>query len=164
MRQPSRPTTRPGLSLLEVLVSLTIFLMALAGLTFLLTVAGNTAQEASHRSHALRLCQSKLSEVVAGAVPLQGGGGGPFDEEPAYQWSVDAQNGSVQGLWNVTVKVSHKRADGSQLTVSLSQMVLDPSTAGSTQDTPAGPASSVLSSSGASTTGGSTSGSSSSGM
>ena len=159
MRVPMHRPARPGLSLFEVIISLAIFLMALAALAFLLTIAGNNAQESSQRSNALRLCQSKMSEVISGVVSLQGGGGGAFEQEPEYQWSVDAQqNGSVQGLYNVTVKVSRKRANGSKLEVTLSQMVLDPTIAGSTQDTPAGPAS------GTSITSTTTSGTSSSGM
>jgi type II secretory pathway pseudopilin PulG len=160
---PTHRPARPGLSLLEVIISLAIFLMSLAVLVFLLTLAGNNARMSSQRSHALRLCRSKMSEVISGVVSVQGGGGGDFDEDPDYQWSVEAQqNGSVQGLYNVTVKVSRKRTSGQKLEVTLSQMVLDPTIAGSTQDTPAGPASGTSITS--TTTSGSSSGGSSSGM
>lgn len=137
LRPASSPAghPRPGLSLIEVLVSLAIFLMSLAGLAYLLTIAGNHALEAQYRSEAAQLAQSKLAEVQAGAVPLQSGGGS-FDDEPDYHWSLEAQQGSVQGLWNVTVRVQRQRPDGSQVEVALSQMVLDPSGVGSTQDVP----------------------------
>jgi type II secretion system protein I len=128
---------RPALSLLEVLVALAIFLVSLAALAYLLTLSGNMAMEAQQRTHAMHLAQSKLAEVIAGAMPIQSGSGS-FDEDPDYQWSVDSQQGATQNLWNVTVKVTRPRKKGKPLEVTLCQMVLDPSNVGSTQDvTPA---------------------------
>ena len=85
---------------------------------------------------ATRLCKSKLNEVISGVVPLSSQGDSPFDEEPDYSWSLDAeQNGSVDGLWNVTVRVTRTQTDaGDPIECSVTQMVLDPSIEGSTQD------------------------------
>jgi prepilin-type N-terminal cleavage/methylation domain-containing protein len=128
-----RPVRR-GLSLLEVLVALAIFLLSLVGLGFLLTVAGNTALETQYRTQAAGMCQSKLAEVAAGAVPLEGQSDVPFDEDPDYHWSLEVQAGTPQGLHNVTVRVSRKRPDGSMMECSLSQMVMDPAMVGSVHD------------------------------
>jgi general secretion pathway protein I len=153
MRLPCsvNPTTRPALSLLEVLVALTIFLLSLVALSHLINLGGNLANQAQQRSEAASLCQTKLAEVVAGAVPLQSSGSTPFDEAPDYQWSVQSESGTSPGLNNVTVTVSRQAANGQRLEVSLSQMVLDPAILGSTQDTPpSNNASTTTSSSGSS--------------
>src|SRR4051812_42042043 len=100
MRLPSVARARPGLTLLEVLVALAIFLLALAGLVHLVTVAGNRALEAQYQTRAAELCQSKLAEVQAGAVPLSSQSDVAFDEAPEYHWSLDAGQGQAAGLYN----------------------------------------------------------------
>jgi Tfp pilus assembly protein PilV len=150
-----RRAARRGLSLLEVLVALAVFLMSLIGLGFLLSVAGNTAMETQYRIQAAGICQSKLAEVVAGSIPLEGQPEAQFEEDPEYQWSLDVQPGGPQGLFNVTVKVSRKRGDGSLMECSLTQMVLDPKMVGSVHDVPGTITGDSSSSSGTSGTSGS---------
>ena len=53
------------------------------------------------------------------------------DDDPNYQWSMDCESSSVTNLWNVTVRVTRSRSDGSQVQCVLSQMVLDPAQRGS---------------------------------
>lgn len=130
-----RQTRRDALSLLEVIIALATFLLALVGLGYLLTVAGNLALDTQFRSQAALLCQSKLAEVSAGAVALESRVEVPFDEDDAYKWSLDAQQATA-GLYNVTIIVSRKRPDGTTLETSLSQMVLDPKMVGSVHDEP----------------------------
>jgi type II secretion system protein I len=125
---------RQGFSLLEVLVAMAIFLFAFAAISQLVTLSADRALEVKLKSQATQLCQAKLAEVMAGAVPLSSQSEATLDEDPSWLWSLDAEQGSVQGLWNVTVKFSRKRANGSTLETSLSQMVLDPSLRGSTLD------------------------------
>ncbi len=125
---------RPGLSLLEVLTALAIFLVSLIALGQLLTISGERAYEVQQQSHAAQLCQSKLAEVVSGAVSLSSTSES-FDEDPDWQWNLDAeQDSSITGLWRVQVKVSRDLADGSHYESTIHQMVLDPSLRGSTTD------------------------------
>ena len=152
------PAARPALTLMEVLVSLAIFLLSLAALTRLVSMAGERALEAQYRSQATMYCLSQLAEAEAGSIALGSQGGGPLDDDPDYEWSMDAEQGQVAGLWNVTVTVTHKNPGGSPVKVSLSKMVLDPSAVGSTQDSV--PVNSSASSSSSAGTGGSSSGSS----
>src|SRR5437016_5563530 len=127
--RPARP--RRGLSLLEVLVALTIFLLSFVAIGRLVTLASDHALEIQYQSQATQLAQSKLNEVICGALPLQSGSGS-FDEDEAWQWTLDADpEGTVDGLWTVTVKVSRSSNDGSDTSASLSQMVLDPTLRGS---------------------------------
>src|SRR5262245_26135864 len=124
-----RRAPRRGLSLVEVIASLAIFLFSLIAIGQLLNFAGSLAAEARTRGTAARLAQSKLAEVVAGAVALQGASG-TCEDEPDYEWQVAAEPGASDMLHNVTVTVSRKDADGHVVSVSLSQMVLDPQRVG----------------------------------
>jgi type II secretion system protein I len=136
MYLPTRPAkVRPGLSLLEVLVALTIFLLSFVAIGKLVTYSSDKAIEIQYQSHATRLAQSKMNEVIAGVVPLEGGGSGNFEEDPEWHWSVEAeQGGDVSNLWTVTVTVSRTFGGGEEVSSSLTQMVLDPSIRGSVFD------------------------------
>src|SRR5262245_17108748 len=77
---------RRGMSLLEVLAALAIFLMSVIVLGRLVIFAGERARDVQAVSEATQLCQSKLAEVVAGAVPLDPQSGVAFEEDPAWTW------------------------------------------------------------------------------
>lgn len=125
---------RRGLSLLEVLLSVAIFLLALGGISHLMSVATRNAEEVRQRSKTARLCQSKLAEVVAGVVPMDPQTEVPVEEEPDMVWSLEAEPGTITGLWNVTVRVGRVMPGGQRVETVMSQMVLDPSLVGSTHD------------------------------
>jgi Tfp pilus assembly protein PilV len=128
---------RAGLSLLEVLLSLTIFLLSFIAIGRLITLSSDMALDIQQRSQAVQLCQSKLAEVAIGAVPLQAQSNVPFEEDLDWQWSLDCQLGDVENLWNVTVTVSRQGTDGAEGAISLTQMVLDPTLRGSIFDSTA---------------------------
>ena len=132
---PRSIASRPGLSLLEVLVALFIFLLTFAALGQMITLSGKMATDVSERSQAMRLCQSKMNEFVVGIEPLQSQDGTPFDDDDSdWQWSVDCEEqGNITGLYTVTVTVSRTNQETSDSSGSykLAQMVLDPSLRGS---------------------------------
>src|SRR5262249_30485154 len=79
---PLRPRrARRGLSLLEVLVSLSIFLFALIVIGRLVVMGTDLALDVQYQSQATQLCQSKMAEVLCGAVPLSSQNEVPFDED-----------------------------------------------------------------------------------
>jgi Tfp pilus assembly protein PilV len=123
---------RSGVSLLESLIAAAIFFMAFAAINQLLDLAGQQAIAIRERSLAAQLAQSKLNEVVAGALPLSGQSGS-FDELPDWEWSVESSQHSVTGLWAVRVQVWHNGGNPANA-ISLDQLVLDPSKRGSTMD------------------------------
>jgi prepilin-type N-terminal cleavage/methylation domain-containing protein len=155
---------RRGLTLLEVLVALGIFLMAFATISRLITISADRAQDVQQLAQASQLCQAKLAEVAAGVVPLSGQTGVPFDEDPKFLWSLDAAQAQIAGLWKVTVKVTLERSDGSRIETALDRMLLDPSLRGNALDAALTAAnSSSSSSSGGSSTSGSSGSSSGTG-
>ena len=135
MYLPTLRTSRPGLSLMEVLVAVAIFLLALGGITQLVSMSSDRALEVQMMNQASRLCQSKFAQVQSGEVPLTAQSDTPFDEDPDYLWSLTVDPGTVTNLWVVTVKVARERPGSAPIESSLSQMLLDPSVVGSTQDT-----------------------------
>jgi prepilin-type N-terminal cleavage/methylation domain-containing protein len=136
---------RRGLSLLEVLVALAIFLLSLTAISQLINHASNRAIDTELRTHAGRICQSKLNEVLSGGIPLSPQSDTPDENEPDFNWSLDAEQAAVTGLWSITVKVSWTRPDGGTDSCSVSQMMIDPSIRGSTQDVPTAPTASTTS-------------------
>jgi len=127
---------RPGLSLLEVLTALAIFLVSLIALGQLISLTGERALEVQQLSRASQLSQSKLAEVISGAVSLSSQSG-DFDEDPDWHWEVQAeQDSSITGLWRIQVTVSRDMGDGTTFQNTVNQMVLDPSLRGSTADVP----------------------------
>ncbi len=146
---------RRALTLLEVVIALAIFLLAMTVFSQMLLRNGEITRDIQRQNLATRLCQSKLAEVVAGVVPLTSQDAVAFDEEPDYSWSLEANAGSVTGIWNVTVTVTRTDSDtDNPIQCSLTEMLLDPSIIGSTQDAP-NPSGTTTASSGGSTTSGS---------
>jgi general secretion pathway protein I len=133
MRSPRHLRRRHGLSLMEVLVALAIFLLAFAGLGQLVMLSANQALDAEHQVRAADLCQSKMAEVIAGAVSLTSQPEVPFEEDPNWRWSLDCDRNSVPGLWKVTVQVRRQQSQGPPQ-CTLTQLVLDPQIHGNVQD------------------------------
>jgi general secretion pathway protein I len=137
------PASRDGLSLLEVLVSMAIFLMALVALTYLVNTATERAGEAQYRARAAQLCHSKLNELMSGALPLESQPDSSIEDEPNFRWSAEIEPAGAQGLYNVLVRVRYRPDDPYPIEVALSRMMLDPKVCGSSQDVPAAPAESA---------------------
>lgn len=133
---PSR-RARQGLTLLEVVLSLAIFLFSLAALVELVSLASARVLQAQYRQYALLLCQSKLAELAAGATPLSNQTDTPLDEDPDWHWSATCDNSLANGLWTVQVTVTGPVGSNNPVSVTLTRMLLDPTVRGNTQDTPA---------------------------
>src|SRR5262245_53741092 len=115
MYLPPRPgRTRNGLSLLEVLVALAVFLLSFVAIGKLVTLSSDHALDIQYQSQATRLAVSKLNEVVSGGIPLQSSSGA-FDEDPDWQWSIDAEQTDIPNLWTVTVHVSRPSEEGEEI-------------------------------------------------
>ena len=137
---------RSGLSLLEVVVSLAIFLFSLTAVVQLMSLSSANVQEASARSRAVYLCQSKIAQIIAGEQPVSGGGGyRTFDDDstgdgpsnPGFEYSIESQPvDDIPGLYNVQVTVCKDVPGRGKVEISLSQMIMDPGKKGSTLDMP----------------------------
>lgn len=125
--QVDRRSPRNGLTLLEVLLSLGLFLGALAALSQLWYGGVRAAVQARLSTQAILRCESKLNEVVAGAVPLQTTSDAPFDDDANWTWNLQVESGPHADAMLVTVKVSHPGQGGlSSNDYQLSRLIRDP--------------------------------------
>jgi len=123
------PTRRAGLSLLEVLLALAIFLFSLAAIGALVDFGNERSTATAMQTTATRLAQAKLAEVEAGAISVTAGGSGTFDEEPEWNWSVESGSATVANVYPITVRVWREVA-GTTHEVTITQMVYDPAMMG----------------------------------
>src|SRR4051794_18928177 len=83
---------RPGLTLLEMLVSMAIFLLALVALSRLIEIGSNLSRDANYQTEALRLAQSKLHEVMVGVEALNSQSDVAFPENQDYFYTINCTN------------------------------------------------------------------------
>lgn len=122
-------TIRPGLSLLEVLLSLAIFLMSLASIAQLVDIGTERASDTILQNTGTRLAQSLMAEVEAGVIDPASGGSGTFSLESEWSWQVTSEPTAVPNLYTITA-TAFREIQGNRFQVSLTQMVMDPTTIG----------------------------------
>ena len=120
---------RPGLSLVEILLALAIFIMSLAAIGLLINIGSDHGTEARLHSTGARLAQSKLAEIEAGVVALTEPGGSFDGADASWQWTLTAEPYSPT-LYFVTVTVT-RDINGRTFELSVSQYLLDPAIKGS---------------------------------
>ncbi len=125
-----RPPRR-GLSLLEILLSMAILVLAMTAIWRLVDMGTDSATEARAYIRGTRLAESKMAEVEAGAIGLEGAEGQFSDDDAVWSFSVTSQPAGPPNLYQVTVRV-YRDLQGRTVEVSLSQMIFDPALIGST--------------------------------
>lgn len=121
-------SARCGLTLLEVLLSLGLFLGALAALSQLWYGGVRASVQARLGTQAILRCESKLNEVVAGAVPLLDTSNTPFDDDSTWTWSLKVSRSEDHAnVLLLIVNVSHPGQGGlSASSHQLSRLIRDP--------------------------------------
>jgi prepilin-type N-terminal cleavage/methylation domain-containing protein len=126
---------RSGLTLIEVIVSLAIFLMSLVAIVHLVNIGSQSAVDGQLMQDGVFLAQSKMAEFQVGAETLSSQNDEPFKEDDKWTWSANCQQvQNIAGLWQVEIIVSRARQGKEPLQVTLTQMILDPTIRGSTLD------------------------------
>ncbi len=124
-----RPARRPGLSLIEVLLALVIFLLSLVAIGGLVDFGSQRGEAAAMTAAGTRLAQAKMAEVEAGSVSVSTSSQGTFDYEPDWNWSVEPGSSTVPNVYPVTVRV-WRDVSGRHYEISLTEMVFDPTQMG----------------------------------
>jgi Tfp pilus assembly protein PilV len=125
---------RRGITLLEVVIAMAIFVMTLPALNALVLLGMQRAEETKIMTMASLQCRSKMAEIMCGAAPFSNSDWSALDD-PNWQWKADASGASgVAGLQTIQVSVKLDLGNGQPYQQTLIQMVLDPSSRGSTQD------------------------------
>lgn len=125
---------RQGMSLLELIVSTAIFFLSLVAIYGLLDISQRSGVRAKQRGQALRVCQARLAELVAGVLPLESADG-TDDLATDYQWQISVENepDAAGALVKATV-VAFQANEPRDSRVSLTQIMMDPSFVGSLMD------------------------------
>ena len=100
---------RSGLSLLEVLISVAIFLGALTAIMQLLNSGQQSEVSARLKTEATLRCEAKMAEFVSGIEEAVSSDKQKFpdDEIGNWQWSAEVSNGNATSLLKITVTVEH---------------------------------------------------------
>lgn len=132
---------RAGMSLLEVLIALAIFLAATAIISQLVSTGSQAAIGAQFKAEATRRCETVMAEAVSGALPLESTGATPFEDDPQWSWLLNVTDGPVADLFQVQATVTRPLRYGQPpITFTLVRWVRNPelwtqSTASSTSGT-----------------------------
>jgi type II secretory pathway pseudopilin PulG len=108
-------------------ISLVIFVASATVIGQLVSNGVRAAVRSRLESQAILRCESKLSEIVAGAITMQATSDVPFTDDSSWTWSSSVQAGPNPALYLVQVKVSHPSSGQlSDLSYTLSRLVRDP--------------------------------------
>jgi len=87
----NRKPTRAGLTLMEVILALAVLALSMAAIGELIRIGTHSARHAQDMTRAQILCESKLSEIVAGAAPYEPITRAPLPLDPDWCYSVELQ-------------------------------------------------------------------------
>jgi general secretion pathway protein I len=125
--QASSRAKRSGLSLLEVVLSITIFVGAVTALSQLSTNGMTAAIQGRLNTQAILRCESKLAEVSAAIEPLEDIADQPFQDDENWTWTLATSGGPHADVLFVTVTVNYNgQSDLSSTSYSLSKLTRDP--------------------------------------
>lgn len=112
--QPSCDTVvahhRPGLTLLEVLVSTAIFVASLVGIMQILNTGHRSRIESVLDAEAALRCESIMGEILAGVHAMNSTDEQTFEDDANWVWSAMVTDQGSTSLLEVEVEVKHKIA------------------------------------------------------
>ena len=130
-----RRTKQTGFTLLEVVIAMVIFVLTLPSLIVLVELGMTRAEETRNLSLGSLKCRSKLAEITIGAESSDAGGWTAFGTETNWYWRVETTSPGVDNVKTVQVWAKFDAGQGGQTyETTITQMILDPSFRGSTQD------------------------------
>jgi general secretion pathway protein I len=122
-----RPTTRSGLTLLEIVLSLAIFCGAMVALSQLAWSGTRAAVQARLKTQATIRCEAKLNEILAGLESMQSKSAMPFPDDSHWVWNLVVTPGSHPELLQCDVTVSQGTSRLARVDVTLRRWARDQS-------------------------------------
>ncbi|MGB0599678.1 MAG: type II secretion system minor pseudopilin GspI [Rubripirellula sp.] len=128
MSSNSRPARRRnGFTLLEVLISISLMVVALTGINQLIANGERSLRNCRDRTTALQICQSKMALLLAGGMPVGNRGVIQSCNTPHLEWTWrwTVSKTDDQGLANLSVEVMPGSKAGRQMpSVLLARMIV----------------------------------------
>lgn len=118
--------THRGLSLLEVILALAILALCMAAIGELVRTGTRSAEAARDLTRAQLLCESKLSEIVAGVEEPNPIVQAPFPTDPTWYYTVALEPTEQPGIMLLRVTVETHIQRPRPLTFSLARWIPDP--------------------------------------
>jgi general secretion pathway protein I len=133
-----RQTSRKAYSLLEIIISLAILGGAIVSIGQLMYLGSRSAAMTRDLTLMQMLCDSKVAEVAAGALPLQTATDQPIDGADGWKYSVQITRGQQEGLLTATVVVEQDIPNlvGNPLSFSITRFLPDPDYEGTIAPSP----------------------------
>jgi general secretion pathway protein I len=125
-RACSKRSTRRAFSLLEIILAIAIFTMALAAVGELMRLGLRNAQKARDTTRAQLLCESILAEVTSGAIEPTPVGDQASETDPDWCYSIQVNSTDVTGLLSVSVTVNRVNYSNPLEGVTLVRWMPDP--------------------------------------
>lgn len=129
--------SRTGLTLLEVVLAMFIFLISTIAIWQLVNMGSERAMDILQETRTSMRCQAKMTEVIIGAAALTSSGSYTNfeDEDKDLLWKLDVVPSEIgNGLYNVKVFVKKDLGTGRFIESQLSQIIMDPTMRGSSLD------------------------------
>lgn len=139
MLQRTTARRRRGISLLEVLAALAIFLFSIVVITQMVEQGSRAGQKAQRLSKAAMLAEARLAELSAGVLPLSSSGPEPITIANDQGWQITVtctpeswaeatlSTGTLTGLYNVEILVQGLGQGGAvEIEYTLNRLLLDP--------------------------------------
>jgi general secretion pathway protein I len=130
--QQPRSNSRSGLTILEVILAIGIFLASATIITQLLGTGTRAAVEGRLKSEMILLAESKMAEFSSGVRELSPISSQSFDDEgievdEGFTWSAEIDEGGQGDLLSLTIQVEHTNAqDEVDLNFSITRLMRDP--------------------------------------
>lgn len=120
--------SRSGLTLLEMVLSVAIFLGALTVILEILNTGREAELMTRIETEAVMRCESKMAEVIAGIEDAVTSGSQPFPdaEDGSWTWQMEVMDSGISGLLQVTVTVERTVNGRQQTSFSLTRYLRDP--------------------------------------
>jgi general secretion pathway protein I len=122
----TKRSTRRAFSLLEIILAIAIFTMALAAVGELMRLGLRNAQKARDVTRAQLLCESILAEVTSGAIEPTPVADQASQIDPDWCYSIQVNSTDVTGLLSVSVTVNRVNYSNPLEGVTLVRWMPDP--------------------------------------
>ena len=101
---------RSGLTLLEIIISVAIFMASLAAIMEGLQIGRRSELSARLQSEAVLRCETVMGEILSGVKEAASAQGNPFDDDETgnWEWTAEVTDAGTTGLLQVTVLVEHR--------------------------------------------------------
>ena len=115
-----------GLTLLEVILALTILALSMVAIGELIRIGTHNARDAQDLTQAQILCESKLSEIVAGVTPYEPVIRASMPLDPDWYYSVQLEPTEEAGVMTLAVTVETHIERNQPVAYTLVRWVPDP--------------------------------------